>query len=184
MSTDPCTDWTGVLCNSNLTAVKKIVLDSMLLPGTLDAVSLCAAKSLRVLSLNNNTITGEMPQEMGNSTQLTHLYLSGNKLIGSLPNSLSNLNNLKKLDISNNYFSGALPDFTRISGLVSFLVQNNSFTGKIPQFDFENLQSFNVSFNYFTGPIPVLKGRFSVDSFLGNPGLCGYPLPNKCPPSK
>ncbi|KAI3935283.1 hypothetical protein MKW92_006362 [Papaver armeniacum] len=184
MNTDPCTNWTGVSCNSKSSAVKKIVLDSMSLPGTLDAVSLCAAKSLTVLTLNNNTITGEISQEMGNCTQLTHLYLSGNKLNGSLPSSLSHLNNLKRLDISDNYFSGALPDFTRTSSLVSFLVQNNSLTGKIPQFDFMNLQSFNVSFNYFTGPIPDLKGRFSVDSFLGNPGLCGYPLPNKCPPSK
>ncbi|XP_026428716.1 probable inactive receptor kinase At2g26730 [Papaver somniferum] len=175
----------GVGCNSKLTSVKKVILDNLLLPGTFDAVSLCAAKSLTVLSLTNNTITGEIPQETGNCTQLTHLYLSGNKLSGSFPVSLSHLNNLKRLDISDNFFSGALPDFTIISaGLVSFLVQNNSLTGKIPQFDFENIISFNVSFNYFTGPVPDLKGRFSVDSLLGNPGLCGYPLPNKCPPSK
>ncbi|KAI3965121.1 hypothetical protein MKX01_014052 [Papaver californicum] len=152
MNTDPCTDWTGVLCNYNSTVLKKIILDSMSLPGTFDAVSLCAA--------------------------------NGNRISGSLPSSLSNLKNLKKLDISDNYFSGALPDFTRISGLVSFIIQNNSLTGEIPQFDFMNLQKFNVSFNYFTRPIPDLKGRFSINSFLGNPGLCGYPLPNKCPPSK
>ncbi|KAI3954118.1 hypothetical protein MKW98_017942 [Papaver atlanticum] len=184
MNTDPCTNWTGVSCNSKLTAVKKIVLDNLLLPGTLDADSLCTADSLTVLSLNNNTITGDIPQGMGGCTQLTHIHLSGNKLSGNLPGSLSNLNNLKRFDISHNNVSGVLPDFSRISGLVSFLVQNNSLTGEIPQFDFMNLQGFNVSFNNFTGPIPDLKGRFSLDSVMGNPGLCGSPLSNKCPPTK
>ncbi|KAI3970532.1 hypothetical protein MKX01_024179 [Papaver californicum] len=184
MNSDPCTNWTGVDCNSKLTSVKKIILDNMLLPGTLDADSLCAAESLTVLSLNNNTITGDIPQGMGGCAQLTHIYLSGNKLSGNLPGSLSNLKNLKRFDISHNNVSGVLPDFSRISGLVSFLVQNNSLTGEIPQFDFMNLQTFNVSFNNLTGPIPDLKGRFSLDSVMGNPGLCGSPLLNKCPPSK
>ncbi|RZC61709.1 hypothetical protein C5167_023469 [Papaver somniferum] len=184
MNTDPCTNWTGVKCNSKLTAVKKILLDNMLLSGTLDADSLCAAESLTVLSLNNNIITGDIPQGMESCTQLTHIFLSGNKLSGNLPGSLSSLNNLKRFDISHNNVSGVLPDFSRISGLISFLAQNNSLTGEIPQFDFMNLQEFNVSFNNLTGPIPDLKGRFSLDSVMGNPGLCGSPLPNKCPPSK
>ncbi|MCL7046378.1 hypothetical protein MKW94_017643 [Papaver nudicaule] len=107
----------------------------MLLSGTLDADSLCAAESLTVLSLNNNTITGDVPQGMGSCRQLTHIYLSGNKL------------------------SGDLPDFSRISGLTSFFVQNISLTGEIPK-------------------------PFSIGSVMGNPGLCGFPLSNKCPPSK
>ncbi|KAI3872999.1 hypothetical protein MKX03_023652 [Papaver bracteatum] len=115
-----------------------------------------------------------MPQEMGNCTQLTYIFVSGNKLIGSLPNSLSNLNNLKRLDISYcNYFSGAL-QFSR----------EYPVWYRIPKFDFENLQALMFHSTISLDQFQTLKGRFSVDSFLGNPGLCGYPLPNNCPPSK
>ncbi|KAI3831438.1 hypothetical protein MKX03_011230 [Papaver bracteatum] len=103
-----------------------------------------------------------MPQEMGNCTQLTYIFVSGNKLIGSLPNSLSNLNNLKRLDISDIVITS--PGYPSLILRIFKLLMFHS----------------TISLDQFQ----TLKGRFSVDSFLGNPGLCGYPLPNNCPPSK
>ncbi|KAF8378315.1 hypothetical protein HHK36_029654 [Tetracentron sinense] len=184
LTSDPCAGkWKGVTCNARLISVKKIILDGLNLTGTLDASSLCNAKSLGVLSLNDNSINEEIPEEIANCKQLTHIYVSGNQFSGNLPDSLSRLNNLKRLDISNNNFSGELPDLPRISGLISFLAQNNQLNGEIPQFDFSNLVQFNVSFNNFSGPIPDLNGSFTRNSFLGNPELCGKPLPSSCPQS-
>ncbi|KDP31130.1 hypothetical protein JCGZ_11506 [Jatropha curcas] len=181
--TDPCIDtWVGIGCDSKNQTVRKIVLDELNFTGSFDASSVCTAQALIVLSLNRNSITGLITEEIGNCKSLTHLYLSGNKLSGDIPNPLSELSNLKRLDISNNSFSGQVSSLSRISGLKSFLVQNNQLSGAIPNFDFSNLEFFNVSNNNFRGPIPDVKGKFKNDSFLGNPELCGKPLSNACPP--
>lgn len=187
MSSDPCSDqWAGVYCNySENVSVGKIALDGYNLTGVFDAGSICMVNSLTILSLKQNQISGSIPEEIGQCKQLTHLYLSGNKFSGSLPNSLSQLVNLKRLNISDNNFNGELPDLPRISGLVTFLAQNNHLSGKIPNFDFENFKKseFNVANNNFSGPIPYLQGHLTADSFFGNSELCGEPLSNACPPS-
>ncbi|XP_052183519.1 probable inactive receptor kinase At2g26730 [Diospyros lotus] len=179
---DPCTDkWKGVSCDGQLQFVRKIVLEQLNLTGVLDATSLCQTKSLLVLSLNDNSVGGEIPEEISNCRYLTHLYLSGNRFSSSVPINVSQLSNLKRIDISNNALSGELPDISRISGLISFLAQNNQLSGHLPRFDFSNLLQFNVSNNNFSGPIPNVNGHFNASSFEGNPALCGPPLPNPCP---
>ncbi|OMO81565.1 hypothetical protein CCACVL1_12365 [Corchorus capsularis] len=184
MTSDPCKDkWLGVSCDSQLQAVRKIVLDELNLTGVLDIASVCKASSLSVLSLENNNVVGIISEEIGNCKRLTHLYLSGNQLSGGLPDSLKQLSNLKRFEISNNSFTGEVPDLSRISGLISFLVQDNQLSGQIPNLDFSNLIDFNVSNNNFSGPIPDVKGRFTADSFSGDPLLCGELVSNPCPPS-
>ncbi|KAK6153321.1 hypothetical protein DH2020_012960 [Rehmannia glutinosa] len=185
LSSDPCNDnWKGVTCYTNSANIKKIVLDQLNLTGTLDATSLCQTKALMVLSLNSNNVAGNLPDDISNCSRLTHIYLHGNNFSGSLPKSLSGLSNLKRIDISDNGFSGDIPNISRISGLLSFIAQNNRLSGNIPKFDFSNLEEFNVSNNNLTGPIPDVGARFNGTSFLGNPGLCGKPLPNSCPLTK
>ncbi|XP_050213477.1 probable inactive receptor kinase At2g26730 [Mercurialis annua] len=183
MSSDPCKDiWVGVLCDSQLQTVRGIVLDEFNFDGSLDVSSLCMVDSLAVLSLRKNKISGLIPDEIGNCKSLTHLYLTENRLSGSIPEAISTLSNLKRLDISKNYLSGKIASLSGISSLASFLAQENQLTGKIPDFNFANLQEFNLSNNGLTGPIPDTLARFSAGSFYGNPGLCGYPL-SACPPS-
>lgn len=188
LASDPCnttTSWKGVDCLGSQ-SVKKIILDQLNLTGVFDAGSLCLARSLQVISLNDNKVTGELPQEISKCSHLTHLYLQRNNFSGNVPASLPKLGNLKRLAISNNAFSGELPDFSRISGLLTFLAENNKLSGTIPEFKFSNLQDFNVSNNNFSGPIPTVDRQFPTTSFLGNPGLCGEPLSNPCqaPPTQ
>ncbi|CAM8977913.1 unnamed protein product [Rhodiola kirilowii] len=184
-SSDPCTGgWIGVTCDTKNISVRKIVLHDLNLTGTLNFDSLCEAKSLAVLSLEGNQITGGLTESISSCKYLTHVYLSGNRLAGELPDSLSQLSNLKRLDISSNGFSGELPNLPRISGLLSFLAQDNLLSGPVPAFDFSNLAEFNVTNNNFSGPVPDVGTHFDQSSFLGNPGLCGKPLPNTCPPKK
>ncbi|KAI6675339.1 hypothetical protein NL676_003245 [Syzygium grande] len=181
LSTDPCTDnWKGVACESQ--SVKRIVLEGLNFSGTLDASPLCRVQSLAVLSLKGNNVVGGIPEEIAHCRHLTHLYLGGNQFSGQLPDAISKLFNLKRLDVSDNNFTGPLPNLARISGMITFFAQDNNFTGELPQFDFANFDHFNVSNNNFTGQIPDGGGRFQENSFLGNPGLCGSPLPNSCPP--
>ncbi|KAL7115234.1 hypothetical protein ACP275_04G172000 [Erythranthe tilingii] len=183
-TSDPCNNaWKGVFCYPNSVTIKKIMLEELNFTGTLDAASLCTAKSLAVLSLSSNGIAGVLPEELSECGRLTHIYLHGNRFSGNLPKNLSSLSKLKRLDISENGFSGDIPEgFSRISGLLTFLAQNNRLSGVIPNLDFSNLEEFNVSNNELTGPIPDGGARFNETGFLGNPGLCGKPLPNACPP--
>lgn len=182
-TSDPCRDkWFGVLCDDGQNRVKKIILKDLNLTGTFDAMSFCTVRSISVLSLQYNRIIGQIPDEIENCKSLTHLYLDGNQFYGKLPESLSTLSNLKKLYIGDNNFSGELPNLPRISGLIAFSAENNQLSGLLPPFDFPNFDYFNVSNNNFSGPVPDVQGKFKAESFMGNPYLCGKPLPNACPP--
>ncbi|GAU28713.1 hypothetical protein TSUD_216190 [Trifolium subterraneum] len=183
LTSDPCThNWHGVTCSANNQYIKSIVLEELNLNGVLDTTSLCISTSLQFLSVNNNNLHGFISEDIKNCKFLTHLLLSGNKFSGSLPVSIPQLRNMKRLHVSDNHFTGDLPNMVNVTSLISFLAQNNYFTGQIPDFDFSNFEAFNVSNNDLHGPIPDVRGRFGADSFYGNPNLCGKPISNSsCP---
>ncbi|MED6108519.1 hypothetical protein PIB30_024699 [Stylosanthes scabra] len=185
LTSDPCTDhWHGVTCHSDNKTVMSIVVEHSNLKGVLDASSLSMAKSLMLLSLKNNSLHDSVSEDIGNLKSLTLLYLNGNRFSGKLPVSIGNLPNLMRLDVSDNNFSGEIPEeMSGLSQLKSFLAENNNFTGSIPNFELSRLQFFNVSNNNLHGHIPDDGGKFFPDSFYGNPGLCGKPLANACPPA-
>ncbi|XP_031404469.1 receptor-like protein Cf-9 homolog [Punica granatum] len=85
----------------------------------------------------------------------------GNNLTGPIPYSFGNLTNLEWLDLSLNNLSGEIP-------------------GSLA--DLTSLAYLNLSMNWLMGPIPKGKqfNTFKSDSFGGNPGLCGFPLPREC----
>ncbi|KAE8658633.1 hypothetical protein F3Y22_tig00116971pilonHSYRG01032 [Hibiscus syriacus] len=165
-------------------SVEKVVLDKLNLSRVVDFGSICKASSLSVLSLVKNDVVGLISEEIGNCKPLAHLYLNGNQLSGHLPYSLTQLSNLKKFDISNSNFSGKVSYMPRILRLLTLLVHNNLHSGETPKLDFSNLILFNVSNNNFSGPLPDVKGRFSGNSWSGNPQLCRELISKAYPPSK
>ena len=85
------------------------------------------------LDLFNNQLTGEIPAELGDLTNLEGLYLSFNQLTGGIPAELGDLTNLEVLDLFNNQLTGEIPaelgDLTNLEGLGLF---SNQLTGEIP----------------------------------------------------
>nr|XP_029144021.1 receptor-like protein 9DC3 [Arachis hypogaea] len=113
------------------------------------------------IDLSKNKFEGEIPNVIGELQALKNLNLSHNRLIGHIPSSLGNLTNLESLDLSSNMFIGDIP--TELTNL-------------------NFLEILNLSQNLLVGPIPRGKQfeTFSNDSYVGNMGLCGFPLSIQC----
>ncbi|KAK8604114.1 hypothetical protein V6N13_096576, partial [Hibiscus sabdariffa] len=65
---------------------------------------------LRNLYLNNNYLTGGIPAQLANLTNLEILYLSYNKMSGAIPTALAHIPKLTYLYLDHNQFSGRIPD--------------------------------------------------------------------------
>ena len=66
--------------------------------------------SLNVLYLDNNQLTGSIPPEIGNLTNLIWLSLYNNRLTGQIPSEIGNLTNLTSLILSGNQLTGEIPE--------------------------------------------------------------------------
>lgn len=94
------------------------------------------------LVLAGNQLTGEIPKELGNLTNLEELNLSFNQLSGEIPAALGNLSNLKKLWLVGNpagnpvgnQLSGTLPEeLGNLTNLEVLILNYNQLSGPLPQ---------------------------------------------------
>ena len=109
------------------------------------------------LDFTESGLTGHIPAELGNLSNLTALYLDNNRLRGLLPAELGNLSNLTHLYLHDNQLSGTLsPSLGRLISLTELDVVNNQFTGWIPS-ELGNLINMSVVWlagNEWAGCIP------------------------------
>ena len=78
-------------------------------------------------------LTGSIPSEIGNLTNLTELNLYGNQLTGSIPPEIGNLTNLTYMNLGSNQLTGSIPsEIGSLTNLFAFVVGNNQLTGIIP----------------------------------------------------
>ena len=109
------------------------------------------------LWLFGNQLTGEIPVELSQLSQLQLLYLSSNQLTGEIPVELSQLSQLQDLSLYNNQLTGEIPvELSQLSQLQLLYLDSNQLTGEIPA-ELGNLAQLNGLYlhgNELNGPIP------------------------------
>ncbi|WOG97907.1 hypothetical protein DCAR_0417248 [Daucus carota subsp. sativus] len=89
--------------------------------------------NLQTLILNNNFISGSIPQSFVKCTNLIWVSLSSNQLRGTIPAGIGNLLNLAILQLGNNSLTGEIPPgLGKCKSLIWLDLNSNALTGSIP----------------------------------------------------
>ncbi|KAL5735932.1 hypothetical protein ACOSQ2_030720 [Xanthoceras sorbifolium] len=124
-------------------------------------------KNLLVLNLGNNQFTGNLPPSMGNLSVLQSLTLRKNNFSGVLPFvSLKNSTKLKVLDAAENQFAGNVLTWIgeRFSKMKILILRSNNFQGLLPMelCRLSSLQILDLAYNNLSGNIPSCINNFSA----------------------
>ncbi|CAN1180008.1 Receptor-like protein 32 [Linum perenne] len=156
---------TGIIPTSicNLVDLKVVDFSNNYFNGTIPSCLLKDLRSLYVLDLRGNMLSGKIPDTFRASSALQTLDLSNNQLQGRIPESLENCNKLEVLDIGNNKITDVFPCIRGIkSSLRVLILRNNLFHGNIwcsydDSFTWQRLQIVDLAFNKFSG---VLNAKY------------------------
>ena len=133
----------------------------------IDILNVTDATYLVGLRLQNNSLTGPIPSEVGLLRVISEIDLSSNLLVEPLPSELGILTPLRKLSLSNNALSGAIPaELATTWGLrrsVEILDLSNNYLTLLPsEFGLmSRLTELDVSHNMIQGGIPSELGMLS-----------------------
>ncbi|KAH7867259.1 hypothetical protein Vadar_031007 [Vaccinium darrowii] len=123
-------------------------------------------KSLQILYLDHNQLSGSFPRNIGNLPSLVDLSLTENQITGSLPDLSVVFPSLESLNLKNNQLNGTVDrGLGKLHKLTSFNCAFNSLKGIISEAYFSNLSSLwdlelsynRLSFNISSDWIPPFQ---------------------------
>ncbi|XP_065618227.1 receptor-like protein EIX2 [Quercus suber] len=116
---------------------------------------------VKSIDLSCNNLYGSIPTEISVLSELNFLNLSENHLMGNIPEKIESMKELESVDLSWNHLSGEIPPSMSNLTFLSYL---------------------DLSYNNLSGRIPSSTQLQSFDAvrYIGNPQLCGDPLPKSC----
>ncbi|KAB2620405.1 leucine-rich repeat receptor-like protein CLAVATA2 [Pyrus ussuriensis x Pyrus communis] len=134
--------------------LRVLLLDNNLLTGEIPDCRL-HWPNLEAVNLEDNNLTGKIPSSIGDLLSLGSLHLRNNNLSGELPVSLQNCRELIILDLRGNKFVGSIPIWFGQS-LVVLILRSNMFQGTIPDelCSLTKLQILDLAHNNLSGTIP------------------------------
>ena len=135
-SEKPCGRWYGVKVDEGA-HVKSLVLSDNRLDGYFfENTRFSSLRNLRVLWLNNNVISGQIPRCFGTyMVSMEELNLSWNLFTGAIPDEIfDNMRQLRMLRLDNNQLSGELsPKLGQLTRLRFLQLHNNQLCGEVPR---------------------------------------------------
>ena len=153
------TQWQGIRISGSPSRVTEV--SGYQLTGVIP-VELGQLSQLRRLSLGGNRLTGSIPPGLGQLSQLRRLSLGGNRLTGPIPLELGQLSQLELLHLGENQLTSEIPvELGRLSQLKWLYLDNNQLTGSIPPGlgRLSQLLELSLDNNQLTGAIPVGLGQ-------------------------
>lgn len=160
--------WYGVSCNSENTTVLEIDLHDNNLTGPIP-IELGNLSNLQKIYMGNNQMTGTIPAELSNLSNLQWLILECNELTGPIPVELGNLASLQVLGLVGNYLTGSIPvQLSNLNNLIALSLGSNRLTGTIPVElgNLTNLIGLYLHSNQLTGTIPAELGTLDKLQYL------------------
>lgn len=151
----PLDQWYGVTTGPD-GRVDALLLENNNLSGSIPD-ELYDLKGLTAIRAFGNQLTGALKPEIGGLAELRLLHLASNGLTGAIPPELGNLDKLTTLQLHSNRLSGTLPP--RLGDLTSLHVLSlagNDLEGPVPPElgKLVNLRQFIVSSTRLSGPLP------------------------------
>ena len=139
--------------------------------GNWHGVTLDRLGGVQYLHLQENELSGTIPPQLGNLTNLLQLYLWSNNLEGSIPSELGNLSELVVLYLDKNELTGTIPtELGKLPNLRNNLgLSQNQLEGSIPSElgNLTELQVLDLRDNKLTGSIPPELEKLGSTSRYG-----------------
>jgi Leucine-rich repeat (LRR) protein/PKD repeat protein len=124
---------------------------------------------LELLNLAQNSLEGQIPETLSNLTNLQTLFLGPNNLTGSIPNTLGDLGELRILSFADNELEGCIPEeLFNLTNLTTLNLRGNDLSCEIG-FEFSRLINLNalvLNNNDFKGALPNEIGLLENLTFL------------------
>ena len=137
--------------------------------------------NLKELYFDQNQLSGEIPPELGSLTKLIVLYLNDNLLTGEIPSELGNLTNLLGLYLSSNQLGGAIPPtLGNLAILWRLDLSQNKLNGTIPPElgKLSDLVQLSLWNNELSGTVPPVLGNLAnLEKLFLNVNRLSGPIP-------
>ena len=175
-------DWSFLTSLTNCTQLVELSLDANILQGEFPNSIASLSRRLERLLLTANKISGTIPQEIEQLTNIKLLYMENNLLSGSIPESLGNLQNLYVLSLFQNKLTEQIPlSIGNLSRLSELYLQENYLSGPIPGAlgGCKKMDKLNLSCNSFDDNIP--KELFTLSSLVEGLDLSHNKLSGEIP---
>ena len=205
-STDMST-WNGLTCING--KIIYIYLPNNNLNGSLPSEIGLLSELVEINVNDNQMISGALPIELWNLSNLNRLYMWNTDVSGSIPSAISGLVSLEEIVLTYNQMSGPLPiELTQLPNLYSIQLCGTGLTGTMPASiynmsqlitlnlcdnnlnigqlsssisNLSNLEHFDIGGgNMFTGTIPLELWDLPNLRFIG---LSGGSLTGQIPPA-